>query len=174
MSWFFSLQDTLFSFLEKGGGVVLLISLLVVLMWFFIFERIWYFTFIHPAVEKDTIDKWSKIPEHKSWKGHMVRSMLVSKANLQIRSNLELIRVCVAIAPLFGLLGTIVGMIEVFHILAVTGGGDAKAMAGGVARSTIPAMAGLMAAIPASIAARWLEQNAQKKSDLLSEHLTYE
>ena len=104
----------------------------------------------------------------------MIRSMLVSKANLQIRNNLELIRVCVAIAPLFGLLGTIVGMIEVFHILAVTGGGDAKAMAGGVARSTIPAMAGLMAAIPASIAARLLENNAKKKSDLLSERLTYE
>ena len=80
----------------------------------------------------------------------------------------------IAIAPLLGLFGTIVGMIEVFHILAVTGGGDAKAMAGGVARSTIPAMAGLMAAIPASIAARWLEQNAKKKSDLVSEHLTYE
>ena len=52
MSWFFNLQDTLFSFLEKGGGVVLIISLLVVLMWFFIFERIWYFRFVHPAVEK--------------------------------------------------------------------------------------------------------------------------
>jgi biopolymer transport protein ExbB len=174
MSWFFNLQDTLFSFLEKGGGVVLLISLLVVLMWFFIFERIWYFSLVHPLVEKETIQEWSKVPEHKSWKGHMIRSMLVSKANLQIRNNLELIRVCVAIAPLFGLLGTIVGMIEVFHILAVTGGGDAKAMAGGVARSTIPAMAGLMAAIPASIAARWLENNAKKKSDLLSERLTYE
>jgi biopolymer transport protein ExbB len=65
-------------------------------------------------------------------------------------------------------------MIEVFHILAVTGGGDAKAMAGGVARSTIPAMAGLMAAIPASIAARWLDNNVRKKTDLLSERLTYE
>ena len=38
---------------------------------------------------------------------------------------------CVGIAPLFGLFGTITGMIEVFHLLAVTGGGDAKAMAGG-------------------------------------------
>ena len=75
---------------------------------------------------------------------------------------------------MFGLLGTIIGMIEVFHILAVTGGGDAKAMAGGVARSTIPAMAGLMAAIPASIAARWLDSNVKKKTDLLSERLTYE
>ena len=47
-------------------------------------------------------------------------------------------------------------------------------MAGGVARSTIPAMAGLMAAIPASIAARLLDSNVKKKTDLLSERLTYE
>ena len=44
----------------------------------------------------------------------------------------------IVLAPLLGLLGTILGMIEVFHILAVTGGGDAKAMAGGVAKATIP------------------------------------
>ena len=174
MSWFFNLQDTLFSFLEKGGGVVLIISLLVVMMWFFIFERIWYFRFIHPAVEKETIDEWSKVSEHKSWKGHVIRSMLISKANLKIKNNLELIRVSIAIAPLLGLFGTIVGMIEVFHILAVTGGGDAKAMAGGVARSTIPAMAGLMAAIPATFASRILEEKAKKQSDLLQEHLTFE
>ena len=77
MSWFFNLQDTLFSFLEKGGGVVLIISFLVVMMWFFIFERIWYFRFIHPAVEKETIEEWSKVSEHKSWKGHVIRSCLL-------------------------------------------------------------------------------------------------
>ena len=47
------------------------------------------------------------------------------KANVKIQSNLEYIRVAIVLAPLLGLLGTILGMIEVFHILAVTGGGDA-------------------------------------------------
>ena len=174
MSWFFNLQDTLFSFLEKGGGVVLIISFLVVLMWFFIFERIWYFRFVHPAVEKETIEEWSKVSEHKSWKGHMVRAMLISKANLKIKSNLELIRVSIAIAPLLGLFGTIVGMIEVFHILAVTGGGDAKAMAGGVSRSTIPAMAGLAVALTGTLANQFLVNKAQKEKDLLVDQLVAE
>ena len=100
--------------------------------------------------------------------------MMATLKKNTIKNNIEFIRGCVALAPLFGVLGTIIGMIEVFHILAVTGGGDAKAMAGGVARSTIPAMAGLMAAIPASIAARWLDTNVKKKTALLSERLTYE
>ena len=174
MAWFYNLQSILFEFLEKGGGVVLLIAFLILIMWFFIFERIWYFQFIHPTVERDTIQEWTNVKTHKSWEGHMIRTMLISKAEQQIKNNIEFIRVCVALAPLFGLLGTIIGMIEVFHILAVTGGGDAKAMAGGVAKSTLPAMAGLMAAIPATFASRILEEKAKKQSDLLQEHLTFE
>ena len=174
MAFLFGLQDTLLDFFEKGGGVVVFIGFLIILMWSFILERFWYFKYIHADVEKDIQNAWKETPDRKSWSGHQIRSMLISKANVKIQSNLEYIRVAIVLAPLLGLLGTILGMIEVFHILAATGGGDAKAMAGGVARSTIPAMAGLMAAIPASIAARWLEQNAKKKSDLVSEHLTYE
>ena len=180
MSWFYDLQDLLFEFLEKGGPVVLLIGVLIMVMWILIFERLWFFRFSKPQLIQDAREQWDQVrsenggPGSKSWEGHMIRVMLISRAEQQIKNNIEFIRVCVALAPLFGLLGTIIGMIEVFHILAVTGGGDAKAMAGGVARSTIPAMAGLMAAIPASIAARWLDSNVKKKTDLLSERLTYE
>ena len=51
------------------------------------------------------------------------------------------------LCPLLGLLGTVTGMIEVFNVMAVTGGGDAKSMAGGVERSTIPTMAGMVSAL---------------------------
>ena len=57
---------------------------------------------------------------------------------------------------------------------AVTGGGDAKAMAGGVARSTIPAMAGLFASIPALLALRSIDQAAKKNIEILTERLTYD
>ena len=149
-------------------------------MWILIFERLWFFRFSKPHLIQDAREQWDQVrsenggPGRKSWEGHMIRSMLISQASSSINSNIDLIKVRTAVAPLFGLFGTITGMMEVFHILAVTGGGDAKAMAGGVARSTIPAMAGLMAAIPASIAARWLDSNVKKKTDLLSERLTYE
>jgi biopolymer transport protein ExbB len=104
----------------------------------------------------------------------MIRSMLISQASTSINSNIDLIKVCTAVAPLFGLFGTITGMMEVFHILAVTGGGDAKAMAGGVARSTIPAMAGLFASIPALLALRSIDQAAKKNIEILTERLTYD
>ena len=54
-------------------------------------------------------------------------------------------------------------MMEVFHILAVTGGGDAKAMAGGVAGYNA-AMAGLFAS-SALLALRSIDQAAKKNRD---------
>ena len=62
-------------------------------------------------------------------------------------------------------------LIEVFHLLAVTGGGDAKAMAGGVSRSTIPAMAGLSVAITGTFASTFLKNKSKREEELLSEHL---
>ena len=78
---------------------------------------------------------------------------------------------CVGIAPLFGLFGTITGMIEVFHLLAVTGGGEAKAMAGVVSRSTIPAMAGLSVSLTVTFASTFLTNPSKQAEGLLSEQL---
>ena len=116
MAFLFGLQDTLLDFFEKGGGVVVFIGFLIILMWSFILERFWYFKYIHADVEKDIQNAWKETSDRKSWSGHQIRSMLISKANVKIQSNLEYIRVAIVLAPLLGLLGTILGMIEVFHI----------------------------------------------------------
>ena len=53
-------------------------------------------------------------------------------------------------------------------------GGDAKAMAGGVSRSTIPAMAGLAVALTGTLANQFLVNRAQKEKDLLVDRLVAE
>ena len=70
--------------------------------------------------------------------------------------------------------GTITGIIEGVHLLAVTGEGDAKAMAGGVSRATIPEMAGLAVALTGTFANQYLVNKAQKEEDLLVDHLVSE
>ena len=83
-----------------------------------------------------------------------------------------MIKTLVALAPLFGLMGTVTGMIEVFNIMAVTGGGDAKSMAGGVSKATIPTMAGMVAALSGVFANTYVTQIAERESVLLEDHLT--
>ncbi|KZX60225.1 biopolymer transporter ExbB [Halioglobus sp. HI00S01] len=54
-----------------------------------------------------------------------------------------------AIAPLLGLLGTVVGMIKVFAEIMAQGTGNASVLAGGISEALITTAAGLTVAIPA-------------------------
>ncbi|TBR42227.1 MotA/TolQ/ExbB proton channel family protein [Marinomonas agarivorans] len=56
-----------------------------------------------------------------------------------------------AIAPLIGLLGTVVGMIKVFSVLMSQGAGDAALLAGGISEALLTTASGLAIAIPALI-----------------------
>ena len=58
--------------------------------------------------------------------------------------------VVATVAPIVGLLGTVVGMIEAFHVIAFTGGmGDASLLAGGISKALVNTAAGLGVALPA-------------------------
>jgi biopolymer transport protein ExbB len=53
-----------------------------------------------------------------------------------------------AIAPLLGLLGTVTGMINTFHVITYYGAGDPKMMSGGISEALVTTMLGLTVAIP--------------------------
>ena len=60
-----------------------------------------------------------------------------------------------SIAPLLGLLGTVVGMIRVFAQIMVQGTGNASVLAGGISEALITTAAGLSVAIPALVMHRY-------------------
>ena len=64
---------------------------------------------------------------------------------------LRILGTVVTIAPLLGLLGTVVGMIRVFNIIAIQGVGDAGALAGGIREALYTTAVGLSIAIPLSL-----------------------
>jgi biopolymer transport protein ExbB len=61
-----------------------------------------------------------------------------------------------SIAPLLGLLGTVLGMIRTFNVIRTEGVGDPAAMAGGIAVALITTAAGLTVAIPALLGYKFL------------------
>jgi biopolymer transport protein ExbB len=67
-----------------------------------------------------------------------------------------------AIAPLLGLLGTVVGMIKVFSQLQLEGAGNAAALAGGISEALITTAAGLTVAIPALIFHRYFTRRVDE------------
>ena len=58
------------------------------------------------------------------------------------------IKVLAAVAPLMGLLGTVVGMIATFQAITLFGTGDPKLMAGGISQALVTTVLGLVVAIP--------------------------
>ena len=124
--------NTLRDFMSAGGSVLWLIAILAAFMWAIILERIWYFNAGHKAYMGQLKSEWDAVADHTSWKGGAIKEKLISQARTEVNRHLSLINTCVALAPLFGLLGTVTGMIEVFQVMAFTGGGDARSMAGGV------------------------------------------
>jgi biopolymer transport protein ExbB len=164
--------EVLLGFMDKGGDVLWLIAALLFVMWTLIFERIWYLQFGWKNDVAQVIGKWEGRSERKSWEAEQIRAMRVSQSRMQINRNLPVIKTLVALCPLLGLLGTVTGMIEVFNIMAVTGGGDAKSMAGGVQQATIPTMAGMVAALSGVFANTYVTRIAQRESIFLRDNLT--
>ncbi len=66
------------------------------------------------------------------------------------------------ITPLLGLLGTVIGMIDVFTIITVQGTGDASALSHGISQALVTTAAGLFIAIPALIFHRHFERKVDE------------
>ncbi len=77
-----------------------------------------------------------------------------------------------AITPLLGLLGTVVGMIDVFSSIMLQGVGQAQALAGGIATALLTTAAGLMVAIPAMIVHRYFQRQIDTLSIALEQQAT--
>lgn len=166
------LFDSLGAFMDKGGFLMYFIAALTLTMWILVFERVLYFKGALKREVQESLSLWEGRPERKSWRAKQIRNAMISRMNEKIDANLDMIVALVAMCPLMGLLGTVTGMIDVFSVLSLTGGGDAKSMAGGVSKATIPTMAGMVAAISGVFANTYLQRIASDEKSLFADHLT--
>ncbi len=86
-----------------------------------------------------------------------------------LESGLSFIKVLYVIAPLLGLLGTVVGMIQTFQMITLMGTGDPKSMAGGISMALVTTVLGLVVAIPLTVLHSVLQSMARKQTQVLEE-----
>ncbi len=137
----------LLDFMAQGGPVLYGILVLCVLLWSLIIERLWFFYREMPRLNRAIAKRWAQRSEHQSWNARKIRAAWLSQQKQAAQQYLSLVGILIAICPLMGLLGTVTGMVSVFDVLAVTGTGNARAMASGISQATIPTMAGLVVAL---------------------------
>lgn len=172
----------------KSGGIVMVpIILASIVAAAIILERLWTLQ-RERVLPKELTDKvWRLVENHQLQDKHIAalqqNSPLgkVLAAGLQNRSRsrevmkeaiedtgrhvvhelerfLNALGTIASISPLMGLLGTVFGMIRTFNSITSAGIGNPAALAGGIAEALITTAAGLVVAIPALIAFRFLRR----------------
>lgn len=90
-----------------------------------------------------------------------IRASVGQKAQqclLPFEAPLKIIEVIAALAPLLGLLGTVLGMMEAFSTMAAAEGrASASQLSGGIYQALTTTAAGLVVAIPFAALAAWIE-----------------
>ncbi|MEO1677985.1 MAG: MotA/TolQ/ExbB proton channel family protein [Pseudomonadota bacterium] len=175
------------AFLARGGPALWVIGGLSVLTMALILWKVWRLTLVgawarrrveivigawiagRPLPEgggvrarfaRDVID----IVDRGQLTGHALREEVTRVALGRIaglRTGLRALDLIVTIAPLVGLLGTVLGMIEAFQALQDTGArADPAVLAGGIWEALLTTAAGMAVAIPAAVALSWFESVA--------------
>lgn len=91
----------------------------------------------------------------------------------EMRSYLRALDAIAQVAPLLGLLGTVVGMIAAFQQLQAGGANvDPSALAGGIWTALLTTAVGLSVAIPASLLGTWFEGRIENERIYMETHLT--
>lgn len=94
------------------------------------------------------------------------------KALQPFEAPLKIIEVIAALAPLLGLLGTVMGMMEAFSAMATTEGrASASQLSGGIYEALTTTAAGLVIAIPFAAIAAWAEFRLRRLNSQMNEQL---
>ncbi|CAA0111370.1 Protein TolQ [Halioglobus japonicus] len=96
----------------------------------------------------------------------------------ELGSSLRILEVIANLAPLLGLFGTVLGMIEAFRAMEAAGARvDPSILSGGIWQALLTTAVGLGVAIPVSIAHSWLERRVEVEAagmqDKLERLMTY-
>ena len=137
------------------------------MLWTLLLERLWFKLWSYPRMRRDSVRQLT--PQTPLWQWQSLQCDL----QLALNQQMLLIKTLIALCPLVGLLGTVTGMIQVFDALALNGTGNPRLMAAGVARATLPTLAGMAVAVSALLLfnrlASWRDQEQQKLQSRLQE-----
>ncbi len=176
--------NSLIDYLSRGGVIMLPLVAVSLLMWGVIIYRLVILRQLYQhnvsPVQAGAWLRAGKLPDQLEKRGITTLLMVafmhrrsgepyldryvLDEALMVVGSELErgltLVGVLAAIAPLLGLLGTVLGMIGTFDTIAVFGTGNARAMAGGISQALITTQTGLLIAIPGLYMRNFLQRRA--------------
>ena len=190
-------------YFHQGGWIMLPLVVTSVILWTMIVDRLREFSALgrgdldrQEAIALVSGQSTARVRNDPGLRARLVREFLrersgvvaldrkiLGQVSLQLQQTLDArlaaIAVLAAVAPLLGLLGTVLGMIETFEVISVFGTGNSRAMASGISIALITTQTGLLVAIPGLLmsnrlnrTAQTLKTNLDETTAVLTRHLT--
>jgi biopolymer transport protein ExbB len=151
-----------------GGPVLTLILAIAFAIWALLFERLYYFYWAYPGQLLGAQRRWRARAERTSLFAQQSRQYMVESLGNGLTARYDLLGTLIKVCPLLGLLGTVLGMLEVFDALATTGSNNPRSMAAGVSKATVSTLAGMVVAIAGLLGSSFAERRARSEKDRLS------
>ncbi len=142
----------------------------IFIMWTLIIERLIFLLTENRVELKAVLAEHEARPDQKSWYARAIYDAVVSRLSMRFESGIKLIQALARLCPLFGLLGTVTGMILIFDVMAGTGSSSPRGVAAGVATATMTTMAGMVGALSGIFPAAILNRFAQDQQSSLQMH----
>ena len=168
-----------------GGHLLIFLFFNALILYFLIIERVLFFK-EHKIIMRNHLKFWNvktsvltkqriklffdqqpKNRLHDFLKQRLRQSPkdMVGFKHLKARQFLTTIKICTISAPLFGLLGTVEGLIETFTVLANHNLPTTASFAAGISKALYTTQLGLIIAIPGYFALHYLQNKAQRLSE---------
>lgn len=184
----FIMQQHFYPILEyiRAGGIVMIPLVIVsVVMWVLIIQKVFFFRHLYRKtisrnqagefVRKNIVPgsgtcegitalfvtEFLRRRRHDSKTDTFILDETVISLVSLLDKYLAIIGVLAGIAPLLGLLGTVIGMMATFDIISTFGTGNARAMAGGISEALITTQTGLLIAIPGIYMKNFLNRRSE-------------
>ncbi|MEP2715699.1 MotA/TolQ/ExbB proton channel family protein [Pseudophaeobacter sp.] len=185
------LQEAILGVLDLGGPVVLLLLCVSVLTAALVLYKLWQYQAARVGRHRQlaaAVAAWdlgegdralAALAESRSYLGPVLQLALTSSATqelservdaeaearfAQLERGLGALDMVAQLAPLMGLFGTVIGMIEAFQKLQSAGSSvDPSLLAGGIWVALLTTAAGLAVAMPTSLVLSWLTARMQRE-----------
>jgi len=178
-------------YLWQGGWVMVPLIACSVVMWTLIGERLYFFhsltrrdirirdaiamleekraTGEGPGLRERLVGSFSKEMTGRSGLDKRILHCCALKQRPVLNRHLAAIAVLASVAPLLGLLGTVIGMVDTFDVLSIFGTGNVKGLASGISVALITTQSGLLVAIPGLLLSGYLYRRAERLEMRLDE-----
>lgn len=141
----FDFIRTFNNFIDQGGPIVFVLFFISIYLFVLLAAKFKFLFFEIADIQKSFELKVNSIKKDDFY----LLNLSIQKADFKsvVLKDFTTIQILITLCPVLGLLGTVTGMIEVFDVVSFFGTGNARALASGITKATLPTMTGMAISI---------------------------